>query len=296
MLACWYRLRTSNMKKLTPMARMKSHFDDFSNLTKHLMVSHKPLELTHREERYNDYGGYWSYEGTVVKAVKSDFIRIFMLHGGKSVAFKFDYLTEDKNDFADHHYVEIILKIDEVYYNSNLFDIDEAKGILRDINKKMKVLDSKEITSDFLITYFKENCVPHHTEVENLNDEYNAALEYQTAEMVSDLKAEIAYITNLSEQISIDKELLKVYSNKLPEVKKIQDLQMEITKLYDVLAKKKHDKKEELKIDEHEAYKVESLKKINKLENDIKSFAVTLNNTFKVPLKLVYATVKNLLN
>lgn len=273
------------MKKLqTPMNRMKDHFHRFKGEL--FPICRKCLELSYREQAYSNYAGAYG-NGAYIKPIKSDFIRIYNLTDLSSVAFKFTFLAPDKKTIIETQYMEVLLKIDEVYYNSRIYNMDESKALMREINKHISDFNSDELNPSNVIYYLKALCIHSADETDKHVKVFAQSYGIESAELLMRLDTEQTYQTTLTNSIKSATDILRTYENQMPEKEKLIAARVEVRRLERVINESVVAKHRELKVNENHNLLEDSQRTAVELKDSIYELGFKVNESFKLPLEHV---------
>jgi hypothetical protein len=186
------------MSNITPMKKLRTHFDSFKELTE---GSYRYFILNKSSPKFNPYGGDYGYGGSS-KGVNSDFILIFQdlsnyktrqkwdngnLVKKTSFSFLFDYINSEKET------VIFQLKADAQKSNKEIvsskpMSIDEFKDKMRTINKSIKLLtDKNQITiMNELVNSFLEIPMNLKNEIESEQLKINTFIDKKEIEIEKD--------------------------------------------------------------------------------------------------------------
>ena len=221
------------------------------------------------------------------KAIDSDFIVVFFLDklGRKdSFSFKFTFLNSEKVKVIEEQYFEIVFKINNKFYNSKLFSIQEAKKTLSFINNSIKENNFDKVS---FFEFLKANfLVPTKTLEDNLilfEEEFNKSSE--------ELQDKLAlYETNslILEQIIKDKKLkLMEFKEELEETKQVKILQNRIYKLNNIINEKVVSEEERLNSRKYTDLLKLSNSNIKNYIEEIHCLIMKVNKKFNIKSSLI---------
>lgn len=212
-------------KIMTPMKRLKTHFEAFGKLTNHLNLG--CFELQYREESHYSYPGDWydDHDG-IKKGIDSDFIRIFKINEERSLSFKFTFLSDDKKTVIEPQYMEVIFKEKGLYDSSKAYTIEESKSLLKSINNFL--MHSGRFNAEHLFNSLKGMCVMNDSVKENTEEQFLKQLANDTASVQYDYRQEIQSEIDLTEKLSQDTGKLNRYQKNIKETKELRELEKEI--------------------------------------------------------------------
>lgn len=162
------------MKIKTPMQTLRDHLKQFDLLTEQFDLYRKCFQ--YRKPKSNIF----PYKDR--KPINSDFLMVFFLEPYKptdSFGFKFTFLDSKKKEVVKNQYFEINFKIDGEIYNSKIFSIEEAKNVLKFINKSLReTYFDKHSFFEFLKSNFMISEKEVSNNLINFEKEFNEKSEY----------------------------------------------------------------------------------------------------------------------
>jgi hypothetical protein len=204
------------MKLQTPMKSLKGQAETFASNIYSLDI--EITELQHREERIIDncYNRYEEYPKSDLKEIESDFIRIYSIEDTESsFAFKYTYLDSKKKNIIEDQFFEIIFKDKEVFESSKLYTIEEARTLLKSVNKILK--QAAKLTSAQLVKILKDNCCFSKEELLDQTEKFKELLENESKELLAEYLGEVEKAENYQSLITTGTKNYNNYIESLPE-------------------------------------------------------------------------------
>ena len=186
------------------------------------------------------------------------------------------------------------LTVKDVFNSSKVYNINEAKELMRSINSLLKI--KKSFKGVELLNFLKEITVPSTEQVAQDEKEFLEDFNYQSAELQSHLFAEIEFRDNLENAIEKGEKSVITYERNLKETKRIREIESELRTLRSTVSSKVKQKRLDLEIEKNKDLKSKAKIKIIDLSQRVKNLARSLNENAKLPLKRIDEILNGIYN
>lgn len=283
------------MKLQTPMKSLKGQAETFASNIYSLNI--EILELQYREERIIDncYNRYEEYPKSDLKEIESDFIRIYHFEDTEtSFAFKYTYLDSKKINIIEDQFFEIIFKHKDQFESSKLYTIEEARDLLKSVNKTLKQVGI--LSNGLLIEILKAKCCFSTKELSEQTDKFKELFELESKELLSQYLGEVEKAKNYKSLISTGKESLKAHIEGLPEYIELVALKQRVYELNLYVNDVEKTKRAEYKFDVLEINLNVAKANTKELFEKVRGVGVRVNKIARISIKKMDNLIDQLTN
>ena len=274
------------MKIMTPMAVLKWHLSTFSKLIDNFDYPSETFQYRTSKSAYYPYKDR--------KKIHSDFLKVFFLDNSKnsdSFAFKFTFLNSEKDTVCEEQFFEITFRINNEIYSSKLYNIKEAKDILKNIIDNLK---NNNFNENSFFSFLVDQYVEKENGNKNVISLFNDTFEQECKEYIFKYTQEVSNYNLVTKRLKAVENDLFQWRVNLEEQKEIKELKKRINKLESDIQIKLDKKKDEIQLQRLKNQKENSKKSVNSQFEEIRNKALQVNKESRIRVEDIDYLLQNL--